>query len=254
MAGSGEKVTYRPARRSNPTASRSFSAAGPQGRRPHRALPCREQCPVLRDLLGRPALGADLHRHQLAPDRGRGRLHRDRLRRQAVRHVEISRRPRPPSWRRCLKGVPHRFMIDGTIAGYDSWEGDGGALCPPRRSPTRPPATTCSIRRARPAGPRACCRWSAPQPIDFDNPLLAITRKLYGMDENTIYLSPAPLYHAAPLALQHERHAAGRHLGDHGAFRRRGISCGSSAGTASPTPSSCRPCSCASSSCRTRCG
>ena len=38
-----------------------------------------------------------------------------------------------------------------------------------------------------------------PQPIDFDNPLLAITRKLYGMDENTVYLSPAPLYHAAPL-------------------------------------------------------
>ena len=38
-----------------------------------------------------------------------------------------------------------------------------------------------------------------PQPIDFDNPLLAITRKLYGMDADTIYLSPAPLYHAAPL-------------------------------------------------------
>ncbi len=32
-----------------------------------------------------------------------------------------------------------------------------------------------------------------PQAIDYDNPLLAITRKLYGMDENTIYLSPAPL-------------------------------------------------------------
>src|SRR4029079_14805915 len=26
-----------------------------------------------------------------------------------------------------------------------------------------------------------------------------ITRRLYGMDEDTIYLSPAPLYHAAPL-------------------------------------------------------
>ena len=38
-----------------------------------------------------------------------------------------------------------------------------------------------------------------PQAIDYDNPLLAITRKLYGMDENTVYLSPAPLYHAAPL-------------------------------------------------------
>ncbi len=39
----------------------------------------------------------------------------------------------------------------------------------------------------------------APQPIDADNPLNTITRGLYGMDANTIYLSPAPLYHAAPL-------------------------------------------------------
>ncbi len=38
-----------------------------------------------------------------------------------------------------------------------------------------------------------------PQAIDFDNPLLAITRKLYGINADTIYLSPAPLYHAAPL-------------------------------------------------------
>jgi long-chain acyl-CoA synthetase len=38
-----------------------------------------------------------------------------------------------------------------------------------------------------------------PQPIDADNPLFQITRKLYGMGEDTVYLSPAPLYHAAPL-------------------------------------------------------
>jgi long-chain acyl-CoA synthetase len=37
------------------------------------------------------------------------------------------------------------------------------------------------------------------QPIDAENPLLAITSKLYGMGPDTIYLSPAPLYHAAPL-------------------------------------------------------
>jgi long-chain acyl-CoA synthetase len=37
------------------------------------------------------------------------------------------------------------------------------------------------------------------QAIDADNPLQQITRGLYGMGDDTIYLSPAPLYHAAPL-------------------------------------------------------
>ena len=37
------------------------------------------------------------------------------------------------------------------------------------------------------------------EPIDAISPLLEVSRKVYGMDENTVYLSPAPLYHAAPL-------------------------------------------------------
>ena len=59
-----------------------------------------------------------------------------------------------------LKGVEKRYMIDGTIAGYDRGRRRWRAV-PRRRSPTRPPATTCSIRRAPPAGPRACCRSSS---------------------------------------------------------------------------------------------
>jgi acyl-CoA synthetase (AMP-forming)/AMP-acid ligase II len=37
-------------------------------------------------------------------------------------------------------------------------------------------------------------------PIDAPSPIDTLGRMLYSMDENTIYLSPAPLYHAAPLA------------------------------------------------------
>ena len=35
--------------------------------------------------------------------------------------------------------------------------------------------------------------------IDSPNPLAMVGRMLYGMSEDTVYLSPAPLYHAAPL-------------------------------------------------------
>jgi long-chain acyl-CoA synthetase len=37
------------------------------------------------------------------------------------------------------------------------------------------------------------------QPIDAPNPLALLGAALYGIDAQTIYLSPAPLYHAAPL-------------------------------------------------------
>jgi long-chain acyl-CoA synthetase len=37
------------------------------------------------------------------------------------------------------------------------------------------------------------------EPIDTVKPLVALSQKMYHMDESTIYLSPAPLYHAAPL-------------------------------------------------------
>ena len=97
-----------------------------------------------------------------------------------------------------LKGAPHRFMIDGTIAGYESWE----------EAVARQPATPIADQIAgndmlyssgTTGRPKGVMPVQQPQPIAFDNPLLAITRKLYGMDENTVYLSPAPLYHAAPL-------------------------------------------------------
>ena len=97
-----------------------------------------------------------------------------------------------------LKGIANRFMIDDTIAGYDSWE---TAVA---RFPAMPIADQTAghdmlYSSGTTGRPKGVMPVVEPQPIDFDNPLLAISRKLYGIDQNTIYLSPAPLYHAAPL-------------------------------------------------------
>ena len=121
MAGSGETVTYRQLDEQSNRIAQLFRSLGLKAGRPRRAVP-REQPALLRDLLGRPALGPDLHRDQLAADRGRGRVHR---RATAARSCSSPRRISPtrrPSCAPLMPGVPHRYMIDGTIAGYESWE------------------------------------------------------------------------------------------------------------------------------------
>ncbi len=56
-----------------------------------------------------------------------------------------------------LGGVAHRYMVDGTVAGYEAWEA-AVARFPATPIADQIAARTCSIRRAPPAGPRACCR------------------------------------------------------------------------------------------------
>ncbi|WP_422002517.1 AMP-binding protein [Reyranella sp.] len=94
--------------------------------------------------------------------------------------------------------VPHRYMIDGTIAGYASWE-EAVATFQATPIADETAGNDMLYSSGTTGRPKGVLPVVEPQPIDFDNPLLAITRKLYGMDENTVYLSPAPLYHAAPL-------------------------------------------------------
>jgi long-chain acyl-CoA synthetase len=95
-------------------------------------------------------------------------------------------------------GVSSFLMLDGTAPGYESYEAAVGA------QPTIPvPDETegqdmlySSGTTGRPKGVKLPL---SGQPAGSPNPLLLMVSGLWGMDANTVYLSPAPLYHAAPL-------------------------------------------------------
>ena len=97
-----------------------------------------------------------------------------------------------------LADVANRYMIDGTIEGYAAWE-DAVAAQPATPIADQVAGTDMLYSSGTTGRPKGVLQDLQPQPIDFDNPLLNISRKLYGIDAETIYLSPAPLYHAAPL-------------------------------------------------------
>ena len=94
-------------------------------------------------------------------------------------------------------GIP-AYAVGGSITGLQDYETLRGTF----------PATPIADETAgadmlyssgttgRPKGVRPALTG---QEIDAVNPLMMLTKALYGLGEDTRYLSPAPLYHAAPL-------------------------------------------------------
>ncbi|MFM9829809.1 MAG: acyl-CoA synthetase [Sphingomonas sp.] len=96
-------------------------------------------------------------------------------------------------------GDVQRFMLGGTITGWQGWEAAVGTM----------PATPIADERAgidmlyssgttgRPKGVRV----ALPEDpnIAAPNVLMMLAQHLYKLGPDSIYLSPAPLYHAAPL-------------------------------------------------------
>jgi acyl-CoA synthetase (AMP-forming)/AMP-acid ligase II len=90
------------------------------------------------------------------------------------------------------------FVLDGQLAGFRAYD-DATALLPAAavEESTQGAAmmyssgTTGLPKGIRPPLPVQAVTELAPLPIKL--------RELYGFDEQTVYLSPAPLYHAAPL-------------------------------------------------------
>ena len=97
-----------------------------------------------------------------------------------------------------ISGVAHRLMLDATIDGYESYE---QAV---ERQPARRIDDECaggdmlysSGTTGRPKGVFVPPESTA---IDATSNLIELLVKAYGMGSDTVYLSPAPLYHAAPL-------------------------------------------------------
>jgi len=90
------------------------------------------------------------------------------------------------------------LMVGGTAPGYESYEDLAGAM-PKARIADETSGTDMlysSGTTGRPKGVRLALN---NQPIDGPNPLTMLASMLFGITKESIYLSPAPLYHAAPL-------------------------------------------------------
>lgn len=96
------------------------------------------------------------------------------------------------------KGVETRLVVGGAVDGFEPYE-DAVAACPaePLADELEGHAMFYSSgTTGRPKG----IKYPLPRkPIGTPEPALAGFGMIYGIDENSTYLSPAPLYHAAPL-------------------------------------------------------
>jgi len=97
-----------------------------------------------------------------------------------------------------LPDLGARYMVGGSEGAWASWEDQTAA------QKAEPIADECegsdmlysSGTTGRPKGVKT--RFE-PRPLGTSPPLLALMLHLYKADESSVYLSPAPLYHAAPL-------------------------------------------------------
>jgi len=97
-----------------------------------------------------------------------------------------------------MPGVEVRLMADGAIPGYESYEEKAAAY------PVTPIADESQGRdmlysSGTTGRPKGIVPPDLGQPLDQAPETLPVLLALYGMDRQTVYLSPAPLYHAAPL-------------------------------------------------------
>ncbi|MCE9523219.1 MAG: AMP-binding protein [Alphaproteobacteria bacterium] len=91
-----------------------------------------------------------------------------------------------------------KFMLAGTAEGYDSLE-DALAAMPSAPIADETPGADMLYSSGTTGRPKGVKGALSGGKLTDPNPLLLLAKMLYQFDENTTYLSPAPLYHAAPL-------------------------------------------------------
>jgi len=107
-----------------------------------------------------------------------------------------------------IAGAAKRYMMDGTIAGYESWE---DALRP---QPTTPIADetegAAMLYSSGTTGrPKGVQHRLSDNPLGSPNPIVMLLSALYQATPDMVYLSPAPLYHSAPLQFTMAVHRIG---------------------------------------------
>lgn len=97
-----------------------------------------------------------------------------------------------------LDNNPRCYMVDGTTEGCESWEA-AIAEMPESRIPDESCGQSLLYSSGTTGRPKGVKKPLPELPFGEESPLTEAAKVRYELDENTIYLSPAPLYHAAPL-------------------------------------------------------
>jgi acyl-CoA synthetase (AMP-forming)/AMP-acid ligase II len=107
-----------------------------------------------------------------------------------------------------ISGCPRRLMVNGQCEGFDSYE-DAIAAFPnqPLEKPWRGDLMLYSSGTT--GTPKGVISPLADQMVDEEYGLPQMLAGMFAIDENTIYLSPAPLCHGAPIRFSGAVHALG---------------------------------------------
>ena len=95
-------------------------------------------------------------------------------------------------------GVRSRFCVNGVLPGYAEWEPARDAQ-PTTRIADESAGRDMLYSSGTTGRPKGVKTELLAEAIDAGNTLMMVSSKLYGLGANSVYLSPAPLYHAAPL-------------------------------------------------------
>ena len=97
-----------------------------------------------------------------------------------------------------LVNHPRCYMLDGTVDGCESWEAAIAAM-PTERISDEAWGQSLLYSSGTTGRPKGVSKPLPDTPFGEDSPIIQAARARYDYDEDTVYLSPAPLYHAAPL-------------------------------------------------------
>jgi len=97
-----------------------------------------------------------------------------------------------------VPGVGHWLMVDGVVAGYDSFEA-AIARESPDPLPDEGEGSALLYSSGTTGRPKGVFRKPPPGPMGQDSTVETLIKGLYGGSADSVYLSPGPLYHAAPL-------------------------------------------------------